>query len=67
MSEHNFEAWCTQHDCRPEDCWLAHNPRAAVIAGADTPEQVRERVKQRHLAIQEGAKNAKQHTDSTQH
>ena len=23
-SDHNFEAWCSQHDCPPIVCWYEH-------------------------------------------
>jgi hypothetical protein len=62
MSEHNFEAWCAQHDCHPNDCWLVHNPLAAVVPGAITPEQQRQFVEARHLKMQEGTEHA-EHSD----
>jgi 7-carboxy-7-deazaguanine synthase len=26
MSSHQFEAWCSQHQCHLNDCWDSHNP-----------------------------------------
>jgi hypothetical protein len=45
---HDFEAWCSQHDMPPADCFDQHNPHAGTMH-AETEEELHDRIVKQHL------------------
>ena len=43
-----FAAWCSPHQCHPDECFDQHHPEMLVINGAETAEQLRERLAKLH-------------------
>jgi hypothetical protein len=56
MSEsdkHLFEAWCTQHDCHPSECFYIHNPKAKTSGRSLTAEEQAAATAKKHLVRQQ--------------
>jgi hypothetical protein len=49
---HNFEAWCSQHQMHPTDCWKKH-VQATERNIAVSQQQLRERIIARHKELQD--------------
>lgn len=52
MSDHLGEAWCSQHDEHPNDCFGKHRPDVKEVKGALTSSQHEAAIMKAHIRKQ---------------
>jgi lysyl-tRNA synthetase class II len=63
--QHLFEAWCSQHQMHPNDCFDIHNPHASTMKPNPSPDEHRSQLELLHRERQ--AANALKEVNNAEH
>jgi hypothetical protein len=54
-TDHNFNAWCSQHQEHPNDCFEKHRPDSKEVAGALDEQAHRDSIAKLHREMGGGS------------